>query len=128
MSVNRKAWRALTLCAMPIAISCGRGASDRPTAHQVLMSYLGQAASATSVGDSELVVTEIERNRLPLSGKERSALAALDVRRIRQHWPDPRLRRVTVVFERPRRLGPIVFGRSDTALVFNVSHRENDVP
>jgi hypothetical protein len=85
------------------------------------MSYLGQAASATSVGDSELVVTEIERNRLPLSGKERGALAALDVRRIRQHWPDPRLRRVTVVFERPRRFGPIVFGRSDTALVFNVS-------
>jgi hypothetical protein len=128
MSRNRNAWRALALIAMPIAISCGRGPSDRPTAHQVLMSYLGRAASATSVGDSELVVTEIEWNRRPLSGKERGALAAIDVSRIRQHWPDPRLRRVTVVFERPRRFGPIVFGRSDTALVFNVANRADGAP
>jgi hypothetical protein len=128
MSLNTKAWRALALCATPIAISCGRAAPERPTAHQVLMSYLDHPASAESVSDSELVVKEIEWSPRPLSANERNALAAIQVGLVRKHWPDPRLRRVTVVFERPRRFGPIVIGKSDTALVFNVARRESEVP
>lgn len=65
---------------------------------------------------------EIEWSPRPLSVAERQAFAAIQVKQIRQHWPDPKLRRVTVVFERLRRLGPIVIGRSDTALVFSVFH------
>ena len=128
MSLNTNAWRTLALCATPIAVSCSRGSSARPTAHQVLMSYLDHPASAESIGDSELVVKEIEQSQRPLSANERNALAAIQVGLIRQHWPDPRLRRVTVVFERPRRFGPIVFGGSDTALVFNVASREDGAP
>ncbi len=115
------------LCAVTFAGACGRSAPDRPTAHQVLMGYLGHAVSATSAGDSELVVKEIEWSSRPLSSGERNALAAIDVRQIRQHWPDPKLRRVTVVFERIRRFGPIVTGKSDTALVFEVPRRESEV-
>lgn len=92
------------------------------------MSYLDHPASAESVSDSELVVKEIEWSPRPLSANERNALAAIQVGQIRKHWPDPRLRRVTVVFERPRRFGSIVIGRSDTALVFNVARREGELP
>jgi hypothetical protein len=92
------------------------------------MGYLDHPASATSVGDSELVVKEIEWSPHPLSVEERQALAAIQVKQIRTHWQDPRLRRVTVVFERIRRFGPITIGKSDTALVFNVARREGEAP
>lgn len=116
----------LALCAVTLAGSCGRDVPTRPTAHQVLMGYLGHAVSATSVGDTELVIKEIEQSSRPMSAGERNAFAALDVRRIRQHWPDPKLRRVTVVFERLRRFGPLVTGKSDTALVFELPRRDSD--
>lgn len=91
------------------------------------MGYLGRTVSATPQGDSGLVVKEVEWTARPMSAAERQAVAALDVGRIRKHWPDPRLRRVTIVFERPRRLGPIVIGGSDAALVFNIPRRESEV-
>lgn len=127
MLLRRAARGALALCAIPFAASCSRGAPRRPTAHEVLMGYLDHPASATSVGDSELVVKEIEWSSRPLSGDERSALAAIQVKQIRTHWPDPRLRRVTVVFERLRRFGPMVVGKSDTALTYSLPSRERDL-
>jgi hypothetical protein len=128
MTLNAKAWRVLALCAMPFAISCGRDAPKRPSAHEILMGYLDHPASATAVGDSELVVREIEWSPHPLSIAERQALAAIQLKLIRNHWHDPRLRRVTVVFERLRRFGPITIGKSDTALVFNVARHEGEAP
>ncbi|MFI5233059.1 MAG: hypothetical protein ACHQSE_11185 [Gemmatimonadales bacterium] len=124
MSRKTTAIRSFALCIVVLAAACSRSAPKRPTAHEILMGYLDHPASATSVGDSELVVKEIEWSPHPLSVVERHALAAIQVKQIREHWQDPRLRRVTVVFERPRRFGPIVFGGSDTALVFNVSDRQ----
>lgn len=121
MSLKAAACGVFALCLMPFAVSCDRAAPKRPTAHQVLFGYLDHPASATFVGDSELVVRTIEWSPSPLSGEERKALAAIDVRQIQKHWPDPRLRRVTVVFERLRRLGPIVISKSDTSLVLNVA-------
>lgn len=121
MSLKAAACGALVLCLIPFAVSCERAAPKRPTAHQVLFGYLDHPASATFVDDSELVVRTIEWSPSPLSGEERKALAAIDVRQIQEHWPDPRLHRVTVVFERLRRLGPIVVGKSDTSLVFKVA-------
>ena len=115
------------LCVVPLVASCSRGAPERPTAHQILMTYLDHPASSSAPYDSELVVWTVEWSPKPLSAAERSALASIDVARIRTHWPDPKLRRVTIVFERLRRLGPVVIGRSDTALVFNVPRGESDV-
>ena len=128
MSFNTTVSRVFALCVMPFAVSCDRGAPKRPTAHQILVSYLDHPASATAPSDSELVVKEIEWSPRPLSAAERNALASVDVVRIRKHWPDPKLRRVTIVFERLRRLGPIVLGKSDTALVFELPRREGEAP
>ncbi len=124
MSRKTTAIGSFALCIVVLAAACSRSAPKRPTAHEILMGYLDHPASATSVGDSELVVREIEWSPHPLSVAERQALAAIQVKQIREHWQDPRLRRVTVVFERPRRFGPITMGKSDTALVFNVSDRQ----
>jgi hypothetical protein len=128
MTLNAKAWRMLALCVMTSAAACSRSAPKRPTAHEILMGYLDHPASATAVGDSELVVKEIEQSPHPLSVAERQALAAIQLKQIRNHWQDPRLRRVTVVFERIRRFGPITISKSDTALVFNVARHEGEAP
>ena len=84
---------------------------------QVLGSYRGRATSVQMVADSELRVTEVEWTRSPMTSADRENAALVDVRNVEKHWPDPRLRRVTVVFERLRRLGPLVVGKSDTALL-----------
>jgi hypothetical protein len=128
MSLKTTARGLIALCVMTSAAACSRSAPKRPSAHEILMGYLDHPASATAVGDSELVVTEIEQSPHPLSVAERQALAAIQMKQIRDHWHDPRLRRVTVVFERPRRFGPITIGTSDTALVFNVARREGEAP
>lgn len=126
MSRKTTAFGLFTLCLVVCATSCGRDAPKRPTAHQILVSYLDHPASVTTPTDSEVVVRTVEWNRRPLSAVERNALASIDVVQIRKHWPDPKLRRVTVVFERIRRLGPIVIGKSDTALVYELPRRDSD--
>ena len=126
MSRKTTPYGLCALCLGMFTASCGRDAPKQPTAHQVLVSYLDHPASVTTPTDSELVIKTVEWNRQPLSAAERNALASIDVVQIRKHWPDPKLRRVTVVFERLRRLGPIVLGRSDTALVYELPRRDGD--
>lgn len=126
--LNRR-WRFACLCAL-FSGGCRGDAppqrAETPSAMQVLGSYLGRATSVQMVADSELRVTEVEWTRSPMTSADRENAALVDVRNVEKHWPDPRLRRVTVVFERLRRLGPLVVGKSDTALHFPVTRTSSN--
>lgn len=81
-----------------------------PTALQVLSSHLDDHAAVAQDSDSSIVVTKVEWQAKPASDAERRSEAAATAAMVRRHWHDPRLRQVSVVFERQTRLGPFVVG------------------
>ena len=71
--------------------------------------------------DTTILVRLQESGRRWLTEAQRDTIARRTSERVTAYWPDPLLRRVEVVIERQRRLGPLVFSAGQSRFAFDAA-------